>query len=82
MAKIEIDINVYNSLNSRIKELENEVIEKDNKLKKVNETNNDLKDTISYIVNDTTFLDRLIRWNYIKDIVNTELKKDGYTKDN
>lgn len=81
MAKIEIDINVYNSLNSRIKELENEVIEKDNKLKKVNETNNDLKDTISYIVNETTFLDRLIRWNYIKDIVNTELKKDGYTKD-
>lgn len=82
MAKIEIDINVYNSLNSRIKELENEVIEKDNKLKKVNETNNDLKDTISYIVNETTFLDRLIRWDYIKSIVNTELKKDGYTKDN
>ena len=81
MAKIEIDINVYNSLNSRIKELENEVIEKENKLNKVNETNNDLKDTISYIVNETTFLDRLIRWNYIKSIVNTELKKDGYTKD-
>lgn len=81
MAKIEIDINVYNSLNSRIKELENEVIEKENKLNKVNETNNDLKDTISYLVNDVTFLDRLIRWNYIKSIVNTELKKDGYTKD-
>lgn len=81
MAKIEIDINVYNSLNSRIKELENEVIEKENKLNKVNETNNDLKDTISYIVNETTFLDRLIRWDYIKSIVNTELKKDGYTKD-
>ena len=82
MAKIEIDINEYNSLNTRIKNLENEVVDKNNKLEIVNNLNNDLKDTISYLVNDTTFFDRALRWKIIRKIVNSELNKNGDIKNN
>ena len=82
MAKIEIDINEYNSLNTRIKNLENEVVDKNNKLEIVNNLNNDLKDTISYLVNDTTFFDRVLRWKIIRKIVNSELNKNGDIKNN
>ena len=82
MAKIEIDINEYNSLNTRIKNLENEVVDKNNKLEIINNLNNELKDSISYLVNDTTFFDRVLRWKIIRKIVNSELNKNGYIKNN
>lgn len=82
MAKIEIDINEYNSLNTRIKNLENEVVDKNNKLEIINNLNNELKDSISYLVNDTTFFDRVLRWKIIRKIVNSELNKNGDIKNN
>lgn len=75
MATIEIDITIYNKLNSRIKELENKIVEQEKKLNVSNEIVGELKDTLDYIVNDTTLMDRLFNWKFISNIVNNELKK-------
>lgn len=79
MARIEISIEEYNAYNEKIKKLENELGEKDNKLNDANEAISALKEGLLYLIEDTTILDRIFRWKDISKTILSELEKDEHS---
>lgn len=79
MTRIEISIEEYNGYNEKIKKLENELGEKDNKLNDANEAISALKEGLLYLIEDTTILDRIFRWKSISKTILSELEKDEHS---
>jgi predicted nuclease with TOPRIM domain len=75
MARIEISIEEYNAYNDKIKKLESELAEMNNKLNNANNTISDLKEGMLYIAEDVTFFDRLFKWKIISQTILKEIKK-------
>ena len=75
MARIEISIEEYNAYNDKIKKLESELAELNNKLNNANNTISDLKEGMLYIAEDVTFFDRLFKWKIISQTILKEIKK-------
>lgn len=64
-ARIEISVEEYDGLKSRINALENEIAISDKKIEELETKYNDTKDAIEYVVNGTTWLERTLQWKQI-----------------
>lgn len=64
-ARIEISIEEYDGLKSRINALENEIAISDKKIEELETKYNDTKDALEYVVNGTTWLERTLQWKQI-----------------
>lgn len=64
-ARIEISVEEYDGLKSRINALENEIAISDKKIEELETKYNDTKDALDYVVNGTTWLERTLQWKQI-----------------
>lgn len=64
-ARIEISVEEYDGLKSRINTLENEIAISDKKIEELETKYNDTKDALEYVVNGTTWLERTLQWKQI-----------------
>lgn len=64
-ARIEISVEEYDGLKSRINALENEIAISDKKIEELETKYNDTKDALEYVVNGTTWLERTLQWKQI-----------------
>lgn len=64
-ARIEISVEEYDGLKSRINALENEIAISDKKIEELETKYNDTKDDLEYVVNGTTWLERTLQWKQI-----------------
>lgn len=64
-ARIEISVEEYDGLKSRINALENEIAISDKKIEALETKYNDTKDALDYVVNGTTWLERTLQWKQI-----------------
>lgn len=64
-ARIEISVEEYDGLKSRINILENEIAISDKKIEELETKYNDTKDALEYVVNGTTWLERTLQWKQI-----------------
>lgn len=64
-ARIEISVEEYNGLKSKINALENEIAISDKKIEELETKYNDTKDALEYVVNGTTWLERTLQWKQI-----------------
>lgn len=64
-ARIEISVEEYDGLKSRINALENEIAISDKKIEELETKYNDTKDSLEYVVKGTTWLERTLQWKQI-----------------
>lgn len=64
-ARIEISVEEYDGLKSRINALENEIAISDKKIEELETKYNNTKDALEYVVNGTTWLERTLQWKQI-----------------
>ena len=64
-ARIEISVEEYDGLKSRINALENEIAISDKKIEELETKYNNTKDALDYVVNGTTWLERTLQWKQI-----------------
>lgn len=64
-ARIEISVEEYDGLKSRINALENEIAISDKKIEELETKYNETKDALEYVVNGTTWLERTLQWKQI-----------------
>lgn len=64
-ARIEISVEEYDGLKSRINALENEIAISDKKIEELETKYNDTKDALDYVVNGTMWLERTLQWKQI-----------------
>lgn len=65
MARIEISLDEYNALKERIVELEKNIAKQDKTIEEQSSYIDTLKETIEFILHETTWLDRIFNWKTI-----------------
>ena len=75
MARIEISLEEYNNFKEQIKEQEKVILKMENKMVKLHEAQEILKQELHELVNHTTFIERLFKWKKIKVETNKLIKK-------
>ena len=73
--RIEISLVEYNALKDRIKSLESVIAKQDKDIEEKDNMINGLNDSLNYIVNETTYLERMLQWNSIVKAINGSLVK-------
>lgn len=76
MARIEISVDEYNALKERIKQLEEEVVEKDKKIEVLEYNAEKYEDIFEYVFEDITSFERIFQWKHILRAVDEALGKD------
>lgn len=69
-ARIEISVEEYNGLKSKINDLEKEIAISDKKIEELETKYNDTKDALEYVVNGTTWIERTLQWKQIVKALN------------
>lgn len=73
--RIEISLVEYNALKDRIKSLESVIAKQDKDIEEKANMINGLNDSLNYVVNETTYLERMLQWNSIVKAINGSLVK-------
>ena len=73
--RIEISLVEYNALKDRIKSLESVIAKQDKDIEEKDNMINGLNDSLNYVVNETTYLERMLQWNSIVKAINDSLVK-------
>lgn len=73
--RIEISLVEYNALKDKIKSLESVIAKQDKDIEEKDNMINGLNDSLNYVVNETTYLERMLQWNSIVKAINGSLVK-------
>ena len=73
--RIEISLIEYNALKDKIKSLESVIAKQDKDIEEKDNMINGLNDSLNYVVNETTYLERMLQWNSIVKAINGSLVK-------
>lgn len=73
MARIEINLDEYNSLKEKILNLEGELVKLSKENEKLSLQNEKYKDVCNYVFSEITSMERIFQWKSILKVVNAEL---------
>ena len=73
--RIEISLIEYNALKDRIKSLESVIAKQDKYIEEKDNMIDGLNASLNYVVNETTYIERMLQWNSIVKAINGSLVK-------